>query len=197
MGRVIASKFKGMSWWAKGALVVTVTLLLSVFMQQGWFTPTVSDSATNTYRFAVDTAAVNVGADGSTSTSALTSAAPTNPISKYSLTVSSAYVATGYVAVPASVTSDLAAFYGPVYSGNTVLTAPVARIANRSGSTTQGITFSAKVYDYDPSGAPGNGTLIWTGSATSTNTGTNSLTPSFGTANAYTISHGLRLKIVV
>src|SRR5690242_3457387 len=101
MGRKIAKQIKGMNRWVKGVLVVTLTLIVSTFMYQGLFKPGISDSATNTYRFSVDTAAVNLGADGSTTTTQFTSNSnPTNPASKYSLTVSSAYNNTNYIAVP-------------------------------------------------------------------------------------------------
>ena len=210
MGGKLVKRISGMNGWAKGALVTALTLAVSIFMYQGWFTPNIIDSATNTYRFAVDTTTVNLGttipvnaADGSTSTTALTSSNPTTPVGKYSLTVSSSYTATGYIAVPGTATNggvnDLAALYGPVYNANTVITAPVVRLAVRAGSTTAGqlTAFTAKVYDYDPSGSAGNGTLIWTGAGNGASTSTANLNLSFGTTNAYTITHGHRLKILV
>ena len=193
MGRKIAKQIRGMSGWAKGALVLTLTLMVSIFMYQGWFSPNNIDSATNTYRFSVDSAAVSVGVDGSTSTALANGQAAGG---KYSLAIPT-YTGTGYVAVPVSATTTLVSMYGPVYSGNTVLTAPVMRIVQRAGAVA-GQTTTAYVYDYDPNGSAGNGALIWTGVCPNyTSTSAGNSTPNFGTANAYTISHGHRLKIVV
>ena len=198
MGKVIVKKIRGMRWWAKGALVLTVTLLCSVFMQRGWFTPVISDSATNTYRFSVDTVSQNVGVDGSTSTVALGTSNPTNPASLYTLTVSSASTGTGYLAIPGSATTTMASFYGPVYSSGQSLSAPSMRLYVRAGSGTtgQGTTFTATVMDYDPTGATGS-TVMFTGTGTYTSTSTGTLTLGFGTAPTYTITPGHRVKITV
>ena len=198
MGRKIAKQIRGMSGWAKGSLVLALTLMVSTFMYQGWFTPNFSDSATNTYHFSVDTSAVNLVADLLTSVTPLVTASPYTPAGgKYSLAIGSYSTGTGAIAVPLSTTTTLASIYSPVYTGNTVLTAPVMRIVQRAGAVA-GQTTTAYVYDYDPNGSTGNGNLIWTGVCPSyTSTSTGNSTPNFGTANAYTISHGHRLKIVV
>jgi len=39
MGKQIAKKIRGMNLWAKVSLVTAVTLLISVFMYEGWYTP--------------------------------------------------------------------------------------------------------------------------------------------------------------
>jgi predicted CxxxxCH...CXXCH cytochrome family protein len=198
MGRIIASRIKGMSRWAKGALVVAITLLLSVFMQQGWFTPTVSDSATNTYHFSVDTTAVNLGADGNTLIAALTTLTGAN--GKYSLAVGTYSTGTGYLAsgTTANSTTNMASLYSPLYKTTTVLSAPVMNLAIRSGAT--GTTnWGVIVYDYDPAGAVGNGTVLWTGTATSTSTTTASRPVGFTqvAASPVTIARGHRLKFLV
>ncbi|GFE57394.1 CxxxxCH/CxxCH domain-containing protein [Geobacter sp. AOG1] len=51
MGKVIQKKIQGMSLWAKGSLVITLTLLMSVFMYQGWYKPFISSAATATYSY--------------------------------------------------------------------------------------------------------------------------------------------------
>ncbi|MBT0652291.1 glycine-rich domain-containing protein [Geomobilimonas luticola] len=44
MGRVIAKKIRGMNLWVKVGLVTTLTLLVSVFMYQGWYKPKASQA---------------------------------------------------------------------------------------------------------------------------------------------------------
>jgi predicted CxxxxCH...CXXCH cytochrome family protein len=191
MGRKIAKQIKGMNRWVKGLLIMTLTVLVSSLMFQGLLKPGISDSATNTYRFTADTAAVNVGVDGQTNVGLANGATAGG---KYSLAIPT-YNGTGYINVPASATTTLATLYGPVYSGNTVLTAPALRLAQRAGSSS-GQTTQAQVIDYDP--VTGSNTTIWTATgANYTSTSTGYTTLSFGTANAYTISHGHRVKIVV
>ncbi len=191
MGKVIAKKFRGMNRLTKGFIVTVVTLLLLVFMYNGWFAPILSDSATNTYRFSVDTVAVNVGVDGSTATALAAGQAVGG---KYSLAIPT-YTGTNYVTVPVSATTALVTMYGPKYSGDTVLTAPVLRLAQRAGAAT-GQTTSATVIDHDP--VSGTNTTIWSATGalyTATSTGYTNLT--FATPTAYTIPHGHRVKIIV
>ncbi|MDO9307978.1 MAG: hypothetical protein Q7V04_02825, partial [Deltaproteobacteria bacterium] len=45
MGKIIAKKVRGMNMWAKGTLIVTVTLLVSMFMYQGWYKPKPAQAA--------------------------------------------------------------------------------------------------------------------------------------------------------
>ena len=194
MGRKIAKQIRGMSGWAKGSLVLALTLMVSTFMYQGWFSPNNIDSATNTYRFYIDGTSVNVGVDGSTIT---TVTAGQNPGGKYSLSVSTYTNTTPYITVPASATTTLCTMYSPVYSANTALTAPVLRLAQRAGAAA-GQTTAATVYDYDP--VSGTNTSIWTATganytSTSTNNGYINLT--FAATTAYNILHGHRVKIVV
>ncbi len=48
MGKVIKKKIQGMNWWAKSSLILTITLLVSVFMYQGWYKPRQADAAITT-----------------------------------------------------------------------------------------------------------------------------------------------------
>jgi trimeric autotransporter adhesin len=48
MGKVIQKKIQGMSLWAKISLVTTLTLLVSVFMYQGWYKPQQANAAVTT-----------------------------------------------------------------------------------------------------------------------------------------------------
>ena len=48
MGKVIQKKIQGMSLWAKFSLVTTLTLLVSVFMYQGWYKPSQVQAAIST-----------------------------------------------------------------------------------------------------------------------------------------------------
>lgn len=197
MGRVIAKKIRGMNWWAKGGLILVVTLMLSVFMQRGWFSPLVSDSATNTYHFSVDTTAVNVGADGLTSTTALTTVAPPAN-NRYSLTVGGYSTGTGYSLAAAATTTTMAQLYTPVYQTDTVLSAPVMNLAIRNSATGTS-NWTVTVYDYDPSGSAGNGTVLYTGTATATTTTTTSRPVTFTqvAGTPVTVTHGHRVKVVV
>lgn len=192
MGRTIAKQIRGMNGWAKGSLILALTLLVTTFMYQGWFSPNNIDSATNTYRFYIDSAPVNVGVDGSTIT---TATAGQTAGGKYSLSVSTYTNTTPYISVPANATTTICTMYGPLYVADTALTAPVLRLAQRAGAVA-GQTTSAVLYDYDP--VSGSNTPIWTATGaayTSTSTGYISLT--FASATAYTISHGHRVKIAV
>ncbi len=69
MGRIIVKKVRGMSLWGKGALTLGLTLLISVFMYQGWLKPMLSRAATTTY-YLNDLPSVSVGVDGSTNLTA-------------------------------------------------------------------------------------------------------------------------------
>lgn len=44
MGKIIKSKIRGMNLWVKAGLVLTLTLLVSVFLYQGWYQPQVSQA---------------------------------------------------------------------------------------------------------------------------------------------------------
>jgi len=69
MGRIIVKKVRGMSLWGKGALTFVLTLLISIFMYQGWLKPMLSRAAVTTY-YLNDLPSVSVGVDGSTNLTA-------------------------------------------------------------------------------------------------------------------------------
>lgn len=187
-----------MGWWAKGALVVTITLLCSIFMQRGWFEPVVSDSATATYKFYADAngTGVNLGVDGSTLGTPWISGNQF-PAGNYSMSVSS-FTTTGYIAsgIVANASTTMANLYGPAYAADTVLSAPVMFLAIRSGNAST-TNWTVSVIDYNPAGTAGNGTLLWSGTATSTTNTAASRPVAFGATTAKTISHGHRVKVVV
>lgn len=80
MGRIIVKKVRGMSFRAKSALTLTVTLLVTIFMYQGWLKPLLSGAATTTY-YLNALPATSVGVDGTTNMTSLSTTTydiPTN-----------------------------------------------------------------------------------------------------------------------
>jgi predicted CxxxxCH...CXXCH cytochrome family protein len=51
MGKAIAKKISGMNGWAKASLALTFTLLMTVFMYQGWFAPMKAVAVSKTYNW--------------------------------------------------------------------------------------------------------------------------------------------------
>ncbi len=70
MGRIIVRKVRGMSSWGKGILTLALTVLVTVFMYQGWLKPMLSRAATTTY-YLNALPAVSVGLDGTTNITSL------------------------------------------------------------------------------------------------------------------------------
>jgi hypothetical protein len=78
MGKVIARKIKGMTWSAKIGLTLVCTLLISVFMYQGWYQPLSTKAAigtttswtslATTYHTSTKTPSANIAVSGSAST---------------------------------------------------------------------------------------------------------------------------------
>ena len=73
MGKVIQKKIQGMSLWAKVSLMTTITLLVSVFMYQGWYkpaatpaAPSISNAWTNVYAATASTTGINVNSSAFT-----------------------------------------------------------------------------------------------------------------------------------
>jgi predicted CxxxxCH...CXXCH cytochrome family protein len=195
MGKIIGKKIRGMSGRAKASLVLTLTLLITVFMYQGWLRPIITNSAVNQkYYFTLDTTAQSIGADGTTST-----ALANNGTGKYSLGVTAYTGSTSYAAVtPTSAKTTVGTLYSPVYASNQVLTNPYLNVAVRGGSTGN-ITWYADIYDYDPAGAAGNGTLLWSTTGTDTYSGTTTTNRvlTFSSPAQQTIASGHRLKAVI
>ena len=195
MGKVLSRKIKGMNIWVKTSLVVAFTLLSSMFMYQGWFSPLFSHTATNQfYYFKLDTTAVSTGADGNTSTAVSTAGTGKYSLSKTAPTASTSYASN--TAVGTSMT-PVGTYYSPAYTVQQTLSNPRVRIAARD-SATGTITWQAQVYDYSTSGSAGNGTLIWTsGTATTTTTTTTNTTLPFTSPANYNIAAGHAIKVVV
>lgn len=195
MGKVIAKKINGMSWTAKVSLVTLITLLTTVFMYEGWYLPRYSEAGAVTYNFTLDSSAVSLGADGSTSIAANTTGAgkfsmitttpATRPANIGSNTLGSAETTVGTV-------------YGPAYASAQNLTSPTLQLAVSRNSSQNTETWKAYVYDYDPSGAVGNGVLLWTsGTATQSSSSASNVSLAFTTPPQKTIAANHRVKIVV
>jgi len=157
MGKTLAKKIRGMSLRTKVGIVFM--LLMGSFLYQGILKPLIGVTATNTYYFRTDSTAVNVGADGSTTTST-----STTPNKKISLIKGTPYTTSRSVVAAANTTNQtLLRAYGPVYASKQTLTAPAVTIGARDrNGTTGAINWTAEIYDYNPAGALNNGVLLWT-----------------------------------
>ncbi|WP_298268792.1 CxxxxCH/CxxCH domain-containing protein [Geobacter sp.] len=71
MGRIIVRKVRGLTLRAKGALIIAITLLVTVFMYQGWYRPMLSRASVITY-YLNALPATGVGVDGSTTMTSVT-----------------------------------------------------------------------------------------------------------------------------
>jgi len=163
MGTTIAKKINGMSLRSK--IGVIFMLLAGIFLYQGVFKPLIGDTATNTYYFTTDTTAVNLGADGSTSTAATLGGR---------ISMKTGIYATSRSVTAASNLNEqrMISAYGPLYTTKQTVTAPAVTIGVRDRNGTQNSIFwKAYVYAYNPAVAPGtisntgaalNATLLWT-----------------------------------
>ncbi|CAG0926530.1 hypothetical protein RHDC3_00070 [Rhodocyclaceae bacterium] len=156
MGTTLARKIRGMSWWTKIGIVFM--LLTGILVYQGVFQPQLLNSATKTYYFTLDSSSVNLGADGTTSTS--TSTTPNKKISMKT----GVYASSRYVTAASNTTAQtMLRVYGPAYATKQTVTAPAVTIGMRDrNGTSNTINWWAEVYDYNPSGAANNGVLLWT-----------------------------------
>ncbi|EKD78647.1 MAG: hypothetical protein ACD_41C00305G0001, partial [uncultured bacterium] len=135
------------------------------FLYQGILKPLIGDTATNTYYFTTDNTSVNLGADGSTSTSATRGG---------KISMKTGVYATSRSVTAATSTSEqrMISAYSPVYATKQTLTAPAVTIGVRDRYGTQNaIYWKAYVYKYNPAVAPGtlgvtgtanNATILWT-----------------------------------
>jgi predicted CxxxxCH...CXXCH cytochrome family protein len=205
MGRVIANRIKGMGWQARLGLIATLTVVCSVFMYQGLWKPNPIDSATSTYYLGSGTAGA-LGSGGNTDATSSAPAAPTTS-SSGNLPMGIGTFATSTNVTFASAPTPLNAWYptltsfGPVYGARTTLDTPAValRVQDAAASGTHTIFWKADIYDYDPAGASGNGTLLWSsgGSNSTANRTVTTLTLNGFTSGNKTISAGHRLKMVV
>ena len=87
MGNVVKNKIKGMNLWAKVGLVVTLTVLMSTFMYQGWYKPKGAEAVIatttawtilpSTYHTATKTPTANIAVAGTASTNRVLAVAVT------------------------------------------------------------------------------------------------------------------------
>lgn len=157
MGKIIAKQFRGMNLRTK--ICIVFLLLVCSFIYQGVVRPLIGDTATNTYYFTLDSAAVNLGADGNTNTAQTLNG-------KISMKTG-VYATSRRVSAAANTTEqNMIRAYGPAYATTQVISAPAVTIGVRDGAgTANNITWKAYIYDYDPAGAANNGVLLWTSDA--------------------------------
>ncbi|GFO60521.1 hypothetical protein GMST_28460 [Geomonas silvestris] len=196
MGKMLSRQIRGLSFKTRVALVFLVTALSSIFMYEGWYKPAFVQAAATIYNFTMDSTAVNVGRDGSTSTGASAIASGAGKFSMITTTPatrSSAALGTNTATTAETVIGTV---YGPQYAAAQYLYTPTLVIA---GTRSANVNWKAYVYDYDPA-AGGVDTPIWTSNATAQTSGSstpvsNALT--FTAPAAYQIPAGHRVKIVV
>ncbi|HEY3307582.1 MAG TPA: CxxxxCH/CxxCH domain-containing protein [Desulfuromonadaceae bacterium] len=191
MGKSLAKKISGISLRTK--ICIVFMLLVVGFLYQGLLKPLIGDTATNTYYFTLDSSTVNLGADGNTNTSRTLNG---------KISLKTGVYATSQRITGASNTTEqtMISAYGPAYASPQTVTAPAVTIGVRDGNgTANNITWKAYIYDYNPAGTAGNGTLLWTSNAIESH-------PSVQTPLALTFTNpqpkdniaiGHRLKVVI
>lgn len=144
MGKVIKKKLNGMSWWMKTSLILTLTLVTSVFMYQGWYLPNHAKAASKTY-YIVDAGGAGTAiATGVSTTVAAgtnpTSATPTPDITLLG-TASSATATNRTTGTYTAGATMLEAIYNTAYAANTAVTGTsfMTRFRDGSGGYTAGI----------------------------------------------------------
>lgn len=190
MGKIITTHIRGMRLRTK--ICIVFMLLACSFLYQGMLKPLIGDTATNTYYFTLDTAAVNLGADGNTNTVRTTNG-------KISMKTG-VYATSQRVTAAANTTEqNMISAYGPVYASTQTLTAPAVTIGVRDGNgTANSITWKAYVYDYNPAGSAGNGVLLWTSNATESHPSVQTpLKLTFSSPAPKDIAAGHRIKVVI
>jgi predicted CxxxxCH...CXXCH cytochrome family protein len=177
-----------MNIWAKAGLVLGFTLLVTLMLK-----PLITDSATNTYYFTLDGTGQNLGADGTTNSSATLGG-------KISMATGTYNTSRNVTAASNTNWQVMLNVYGPVYAAAQTLTTPAITIGTRDyNGTSNPIYWKADVYDYDPAGTAGNGTLLWStsGSDESHPNTPSAKTLTFPASTAKNISQNHRLKVVV
>ncbi len=190
MGTILAKNIRGMSLWSK--IGVIFLLLTGILVYQGVFRPQFLNSATNTYYFTLDTVAVNLGADGSTTT--------TQTLGGKISMKPGVYATSRRVTAAANTTTQtMLNAYGPAYTANKTVTSPSVSIGVRNAlAGTGAINWQAKVYDYNPAGTANNGTLLWTSSLVEAHpTVQTPLNLPFSDKSAKMVASGHRLKVVI
>ncbi|WP_236685627.1 CxxxxCH/CxxCH domain c-type cytochrome [Geobacter pickeringii] len=165
-------------------------LLTGILVYQGLFRPEPLNSATNTYYFGLSS--VNLGADGSTNTAAVLNG---------KISMSTGVYTTSQRVSASSVTTEqtLINAYGPAYATKQTVDAPAVTIGVRDrNGTANNIYWKAYVYDYDPAGTAGNGTLLWTSDAIESHPAVQTpLALTFTNPLPKDVNAGHRLKVVI
>ncbi|SNB46071.1 CxxxxCH/CxxCH domain-containing protein [Geobacter sp. DSM 9736] len=191
MGKRIEKHMKAMGWRGRLCLTLSCTLLLTLSLV--WLAPLVSDSATNTYYFTLDSSPQYLGVDGYTDDEVRRNGMISMRTGTYN---TERYV----TAVSSTSWQRLMTVYGPAYATSQTLSAPSLRIGTRDNhGTSNPIYWKADVYSYDPSGAAGNGVLLWstTGTDESHSYSAAPLSLTFGDQSARTIPANHRLKVMI
>lgn len=183
MGRVIAKKIRGMNLWVKVGLVTTLTLLVSVLMYQGWYKPNSAQAASVT-RYFMQSNGTSVGVDGTTNWTSNGTTRPTIDL------LDSPAPATSLRTIPQTVNGTntlMYRAYSPAITSNTIIAANATTTVYLRDDTavTDSSTVTVRLYDYDPNGVAGNGTLIGTATVA-----TNTNIPGAATAYTGTLNNG-------
>ena len=199
MGTTIARKIRGMSLRTKISIILM--LVMASFLYQGIIKPLIGDTATNTYYFTTDSTAVNLGADGNTSTSASLGG---------KISMKTGVYTTSKSVTAASNTNEqrMISAYSPVYATKQTLTAPALTIGVRDRNGTQNSIFwKAYVYKYNPAVAPGtisntgaanNATILWTSNEMEAHPSVQTpLEMAFANPQPKDIEAGYRVKVVI
>ncbi|QVW34712.1 CxxxxCH/CxxCH domain-containing protein [Geobacter sulfurreducens] len=190
METALVRKIRGMGIRTK--IGITVMLVLACFLYQAMFRPLIGDTATNTYYFTLDSAAVNLGADGYTTTR-------TSRDGKISMKPG-VYTTSRYVTASVSTAEqNMIRAYGPVYATKQTLTAPSVTIGMRDrNGTTNNMYWKAYVYAYNPKGTANNGVLLWTSDEKEAHPAVQTpLELTFTNPQPKDVEAGYRLKVVV
>ena len=173
-------KFHNSDWKRRISHVLIFTMLLSAFMHEGWFKPSKAYAAAVTRNFQQNTG-TSVGADGSTN---WVTSGTTIPIRDL---MDTAVPATSARSQPTLNTTPTVVYqaYSPAITQNTTIAAgaTVNMWVRESTAVTCTETLTYNLYDYDPNGTAGNGTLIGTVTVTSTTLGATTTTNMPGTLN--------------
>ncbi|HIJ97170.1 MAG TPA: hypothetical protein HPP94_15825, partial [Desulfuromonadales bacterium] len=184
MGYIIKKKMNGMSWWMKTSIVLLLTMATSVFMYKGWYNPVPAQAATVIYQVSVPSTA-SVGIDGSANLSATGSiaTAPTVRGEMLSTLTTSASSYRPTSGMTSGTATTLMKLYSPVYATAQTITAPVGNFAIRGYNASDTWTFH--IYSYNPSGAAGNKTLMYSSNTTTSGTGsTVAVSPTYTLVNS-------------
>ena len=185
----------------KTSLVLLLTLTSLVFMYEGWYKPHVSHASQSVARYFQQNSGTSIGVDGTTNWASGTSIAKTLDLMDSTVHGSSSYTSATWTSSPTVVYQA----YSPQITSNVTIdaSAVVTVHAREATAVICTETFRANLYEYDPAGTAGNGTLIGTGGVDVTNLGTTTTAITITLNNpSYTLSASagtpkrLRLNLV-